>query len=256
MAFNVGSNFNAAHSTTTVLLNGLGLSDVEVEGESLYMVTLDLTGPTPVASNLHQIATGIRNVFGMQFDSQGNLWFSDNAIDAPSSLEDPPQAEELNMITAAQLQNGIVPNFGFPDCYTQLDGSPQGAGCTPPIAAFVPYNGGYSQGSTQIVFAPPGLPEPFNDGIFIGFTGRGGADPRNPVIYYDFDTQTYLHFIVSGSTGNAVGLLATNDSLFVADWGTGEIFQITAAVPEPASLGFAILGLASIFYLRRRSAKQ
>jgi hypothetical protein len=165
----------------------------------------------------------------------------------------PPQAEELNMISAADLGN-VVKEFGFPTCFPDyFTGVHAVPGCTEPIVSFVPYNGKYSQGSTQIAFAPSGLPAPFNNGIFIGFAGNGSE--RNPVIFYDFTTGKYIHFIEAGSMGRPTGLFATDTSLFISDLNTGEIFEISSAVPEPASFSLTALGFA-MAYMRRRSRKR
>jgi hypothetical protein len=47
------------------------------------------------------------------------------------------------------------------------------------------------------------------------------------------------------------GLLATDNTLFVSDFFSGEIFQISSAVPDPGTLAFAGLALAIL-----RLAKQ
>lgn len=251
LVFNVGSQFDNAVAADSVVINGLGLTNETLIGDSLYMVTLDLTGGTPVASNVRQVAEGIRNVFGMQFDSAGNLWFTDNAI---NGVPFPVQAEELNRISAADLGN-VVHDFGFPTCFPDyFTGIHAVPGCTEPVVSFLPKNGEYSQGATQLVFAPEGLPAPYNNGIFITFVGEDG---RTPVIYYDFATGEYVHFIKGGSLNTPTGLLAANGSLFISDFGTGEIFQISP-VPEPASYGLTALGLGLAAYLRRRrrSAKE
>ena len=85
----------------------------------------------------------------MAFDPAGNLYFTDNAIDAlPAGSRqpvtpdgEPPQADELNMISAQQLGVGAPINFGFPNCYIQYAnggvlGVPVGTGCVQPTVSW------------------------------------------------------------------------------------------------------------------------
>jgi hypothetical protein len=48
------------------------------------------------------------------------------------------------------------------------------------------------------------------------------------------------------------GLLTANNSLFIADPGTGKIYQISSAVPEPAPMALLAAGFAIIASLRRK----
>jgi glucose/arabinose dehydrogenase len=249
LVFNVGSQFDAAASVNTVAMSNL--MNATLNADSLYMVTLNLNGSTPVASNLRQVAHGIRNVFGMAFAPNGDLWFSDNSMDGDPF---PPQAEELNRISAADLGVNVI-EFGFPTCYSDyFTGVTVNPGCTDPVQAFIPLNGMYSQGATQIAFAPEGFPAPFNHGIFIAFAGNPPGE-RNPLIFYNLDTGEYRHFLLGG-TGSLrqTGLLATQNSLFVSDFLTGEVFQITAvSTPEPAAFLLTGAGLLIVFLKRARS---
>ena len=149
------------------------------------MVTIDTTGESPLASNLGKIAAGIRNVFGMAFQlGTGDLYFADNAEDALPGNNFPPQADELNVLPAAQI--GVtIPDYGFPSCYIQyFTGTQIGSGCVRPIAVFQPLpdttSGHPSQGPAGLAFAPPNFPPGLNNGVFIGFSG--GNSSRNPVV--------------------------------------------------------------------------
>src|SRR5690606_17038572 len=87
-------------------------------------------------------------------------------------------------------------------------------------------------------------------GIFVGFHGKfnggGLANEENPVVYADPETGEYFHFILGqqAGLGHPDGLLATRDSLFVADVtatgnmgnspGTGAIYQIKSLVTPTA----------------------
>ena len=190
LVFNVGSQFDNLPSVDSVGLSGL--TSGTLTADSLYMVTVNPNGGTPLESAPVRVASGIRNVFGMGFDTAGNLWFADNAMDG---FPFPPQAEELNEISVSTLNalqagnpGATPPNFGFPYCFPDYTtGAPTGPGCgrqiTNPIQAFTPLmNTLYSQGATQIAFSPAGFPAPFNHGIFIAFAGSTPGQ-RNPLIF-------------------------------------------------------------------------
>lgn len=259
LVFNVGSDGDATVGGQ-IPLNGLGLNNELLDGASLYMVTLDLNGNPPTASNLRKVASGVRNSFGLLFDPQGNLWFSDNAMNQGNPGGNPIQADELNWIPAAQLLPGApIPHFGFPDCFPRyLDGvHALPDDCQHPVASFTPLgplDPGVG-GAAQIAFSPSGFPAALSGGIFIGFAGVGHV--RNSVMYYDPIQGRYFEFIVQGSMDYPLGLLAAGNSLFVSDWGSGEIYQIQAiAAPEPATMLTAAAGLLGILWLRQRRSKE
>ena len=277
LVINVGAQGDntATPPTSQVTLTGTGFSSIpttSLSGDSLYMLTINETGAQPAVTAVQQVATGTRNVFGMTFDSAGNLWFSDNGMDLlpPGSSQptpppgEPPQADELNFLSAAQLASGTPPNYGFPDCYIQyawgiIPGVPVGSGCVQPVLAFQPVTdaSGIHQliGATQLALAPSTFPTGFNDGIFIGFTGDGGPDNNGGMAYYDFATGDYTQFIESTDVDNIIGLYSTGDALFFTDAGTGNVYELTAASPEPGSGLMVALGLivAACRIGRRRS---
>ena len=247
----------ATPSTDTVALSGTGFATAPsavLNGDSLYDIRIDETGTAPVVTSVTQVATGIRNVFGLQFDSSGNLYFTDNGQDGPEEPDgQPPQADEIDYMSAATLAATIggatPPNYGFPSCYTQYAGSPGFSGvpvgndCIQPLAAFQPisYPGGttwYEQGATTLALAPASFPAGFNNGLFVGFTGETLDEAG--LLYYDFGTGLYTQIIQGGDlggnqTGNIIGVAASGNALFVSDVHTGEIYEITDATPEPGS---------------------
>jgi hypothetical protein len=162
-------------------------------------------------------------------------------------------ADELNVIPAASF-GGVVEFFGFPTNYLEYrTGRTIGMQGILPLVAFQPLpnptTGDESEGPNDIVFAPPGFPDGFNNGIFIGFHGRYGAaglaNEENPLVYVDLAATNYFHFIgdEEPNVGHLDGLLATEDSLFIADFttngslstgsGRGVIYQIKSLVLSP-----------------------
>lgn len=273
LMINVGSQYDnvITPAGSTATLTGTGFSSIpttSLNGDSLYMITINENGAQPAVTGVQQVATGIRNVFGMTFDSAGNLWFSDNGMDflPPGSSQptppsgEPPQADELNMLSAAQLASGTPVNFGFPNCYIQygwgsIPAVPVGTGCVQPVVAFEPVTdpGGIHQliGATQVALAPSTFPDGFNDGIFVGFTGDGGPDNNGGMAYYSFATGIYTQFIESTNVDNIIGLASTGDALFFTDAGTGNVYELTAASPEPGTWLMAALGLMALVVAAR-----
>jgi uncharacterized repeat protein (TIGR01451 family) len=251
LAFNLGAEGNNTASTRVVGLTGTGFSvfpSASLTADSLYAITIDETGAQPAASNLRAIATGIRNSFGMAFQpGTGDFYFGDNAMDTPLTNGEPPQADELNIIAAALFGNGSPPNFGFPTCYIQyVTGTPIGGPCVQPLVTFQPipdtYTGAETEGATEIAFAPPNFPSGFNNGIFIGFNGEGTGIPTDEagLVYYDFSSGKYLHFIESNNPaiGNIIGVGASSNALFVSDFSKGIVYEI-APNPNPPALQIA-----------------
>src|SRR3989440_544700 len=250
--FNVGSSANDDQSTDTVGLSGLLIGTMQ--GGSIYRVTVTEVGLGATVSSLVRIAAGLRNAAGMAFHpTTGDLYFEDNGIDGFQDPNEPLSADELNRIAVANLGR-IVPDFGFPNDYVDYHtGQRVGGGGIQPLVAFLPLpcascpdpgdpnpDGAESEGPSGIVFAPSGFPSYVSNGIFVGFHGKFSAPPsgneENPLVFWDAGTGNYFHFIESFQLGHGDQLLATDDSLFIADMasdgsvdtngGTGVIYQI------------------------------
>ena len=247
--FNVGSALNNADTPPSTTVSTSGMLSATLHGDSIYMtrVTQGTSGPT--FSMPIQIASGLRNAAGIAFHpTTHDLYFEDNGIDRPDNEE--LSTDEMNRIRAADIGNG-VPNFGFAHDYIEYrTGNRIGSGAVQPLGVFQPYpdpnTGAESAGANEIAFAPARFPGALSGGTFIGFHGEfdqtGAANGENTVVYFDPETGKYFHFIESGQEGlgHPDGLLATDDSLFVADMtsgsifaaqGLGSIYQIQA-VPE------------------------
>lgn len=261
--FNIGSQANNAATVATVGVSGLVNSTLSAD--SVYRLTFTVNGSSAGAASLTQVASGLRNAFGLGVDAAGNTYIIDNGIDGAGNT--PLSADELNRIDAGT--SGVV-NFGFPNTYVDyFSGSAVGSSGVLPQVSFLPWNGRHSQGPAGMSFAPSGFPAGLNNGIFIGFHGVGSAggtaNDENPVVYVDLATNTYFHFLLGGQPGQGHlnSLAASGTTLYVADLsstgslnqaGTGVIYAISAAdtdVPEPAAAMLALAGLIAV--LRRRS---
>ena len=117
--------------------------------------------------------------------------------------------------------------------------------------------GSQSEGPAELAFAPGTFPAGFNNGVFVGFSGKGfitgAGNEENAVVYYDFGTGQYVHFVENSlpGVGQPIGVYSTGDSLFIADFTTSTIYQITSNVPEPGTFGMAALGVALAVGFRR-----
>jgi glucose/arabinose dehydrogenase len=260
LLFQLGSDSNYAVTTQTASLTNSKIPGATgtLRGDSFYMITVEDRGTNVTATNLIQVASGLRNPAGFAFHpTTGDLYFQDNGIDGFVDPNEPTSADELNLITRTNV-GAFVPYFGFPTNYTEYrTGKIIGGAGVQPLIAFQPlsdpFTGHESEGVNDIVFAPPGFPDGLNTGIFMGFHGRfnlgGTNNEENPVVYANPVSGAYFHFIEGQQPGigHLDGLLATRDSLFVADLvstgdtgngsGAGIIYQIkSVANPTPPTL--------------------
>ena len=219
--FNVGSVGNDTAGANVFLS---GLVKGTLTDSSIYRLTVDDSGPTPVFSEPTLIAVGLRNAAGIAVDpTTGDLYFEDNGIDG---LENPIvalSADELNRIAAGDI-GGTVEDFGFPSAYVDYaTGEPVGNAGIPPLVAFLPRNGDESEGASEIAFVPSAFPPELNGGIVVGFHGQwdevGLANEENPVLYVDPATGDYFPLVSNDdpSVGHLDGLLATDNALYLAD---------------------------------------
>jgi glucose/arabinose dehydrogenase len=266
LLFQLGSDSNFAVTTRTATLtneNIPGASGI-LAGDSFYMLTIQDHGTNVTATNLTQIGSGLRNPAGFAFHpTTGDLYFQDNGIDGLMDFNEPLSADELNLIARTNL-GGSTLYFGFPTNYTEYrTGKIIGDAGQQPLVAFQPipdpFTGRESEGANNIVFAPPGFPDGLNTGILVAFHGRfnagGTNNEENPLVYANPAAGTYFHFIQGQQQGigHLDGLLATGDSLFVADLvatgntgngaGAGVIYQIKSlAQATPPTLGARFVG--------------
>jgi glucose/arabinose dehydrogenase len=251
--FQVGSESNFSATARSVVLTNSNISGASgtLAGEALHQITLIDDGVSVSATNLVQIASGLRNPSGVTFHpATGDLYFVDNGIDGLTNVGEAYSADELNYIARTNL-GGPVEFFGYPSNYVAYRaGTVVGGAGVAPLMVFQPipdpYTGAESEGPNQLTWAPPGFPDSLNQGVFIGFHGvfsRGGTNnEENPLVFANPATGEYFHFIrgQQPGIGHFDGLLATRDSLFVSDLGTngdasfgagrGVIYQIKSLV--------------------------
>jgi len=260
LLFHLGAEYNFAKTTNTLALTNSNIPGATgvLAGDSIHMLTLIDDGVNVTATNLIQIASGLRNPAGYAFHpTTGDLYLQDNGIDGLVNGNEPHSADELNFIARTNL-GGPVEFFGFPTNYSAYRSNVVigGAGIQPLITFRPipdPANGRENEGVSDITFAPPGFPNGLNAGMFLGFHGKftsaGTANEENPLAYADLTAGNYFHFIQGQQPGigHFDGLLATRDSLFVADLvstgspfngaGAGVIYQIKSLVtPSPPQL--------------------
>jgi glucose/arabinose dehydrogenase len=266
LLFQVGSESNFAATTHSVILTNSNIPGATgtLPGDSAYMIKVSDHGTSVTATNLTQLANGLRNPAGFAFrPATGDLYLQDNGIDGLANPNEPLSADELNFIASTNI-GGSVEYFGFPTNYTAYrTGTIVGGAGIQPLIAFQPIpnpsTGHESEGANDIVFAPSGFPDGLNTGIFLGFHGKfnsaGINNEENPVVYADPATGAYFHFIEGQQPGigHLDGLLATRDSLFIADLvstgstgngaGAGVIYQVKSLVnPTAPTLGLRTVG--------------
>ncbi len=252
--FQLGSQFNFAVTTGTVSLSSSNIPGATgtLFGDSIYRLTIIDQGERVSASNLTRIAHGLRNPAGFAFHPRsGDLYFEDNGIDGLVDANEPLSADELNMIPASEIGQAPLKFFGFPTNYIEYrTGRVIGGRGVQPLVAFQPLpeplTGEESEGPNDITFAPVGFPDGLNHGIFVGFHGKfnqgGLSNEENSVVYVDLGVTNYFHLIGARQPeiGHLDGLLATEDSLFLADLASngnlnngnkrGVIYQIKSLV--------------------------
>jgi len=167
---------------------------------------------SPDGEVVEVFAYGFRNPYDIAWDSQGNLYATDNGQDPDlETLESPP--DEVNL---------VVPNgeHGYPyfDCSTCF-GIPEGMEIIAPILELIPH-----AAVTGITAYQSDLHPEFVDDLFIVLWSA--FEGAQKVVRFSPDTGESSDF----ATGFAqpIDIIATNDStLFVADYATGIIFKIS-----------------------------
>ena len=262
LLFQLGSksNFTATTQTASLATTGLGGFAGVMRGDSIYQLTFVDDGAAVVATNLLQIASGLRNPSGFAFHPvTGDLYFEDNGIDGLVDPNEPHSADELNVVPASAVGDSGAsgaPFYGFPANYTAYrTGTVVGGQGIQPLVAFQPLpnpmTGAESEGPNDIAFSPPAFPPSLDGGVFVTFHGKFGNgglnNEENPLVFVNLKTTNYFHVIAPRlpGVGHLDGLLTTRDSLFVSDISTngslsngagrGVVYQIKALVGPPVT---------------------
>ncbi|PYU97382.1 MAG: hypothetical protein DMG26_21560 [Acidobacteria bacterium] len=165
LLFQLGSDSNFAVTTRTATLTNDSIPGATgvLPGDSFYLLTITDHGTNVTATNLTQIAKGLRNPAGFAFHSAtGDLYFQDNGIDGLVDANEPLSADELNFIARSDL-GGVPENFGFPANYTAYrTGTIVGGAGIQPLIAFQPLpdplTGHESEGANDIVSTAASMP--------------------------------------------------------------------------------------------------
>ena len=279
--FIVGSEADGTKTTDKVTTSGL--FQTTLNADSVYMVTLSNSGGTLQAIQPPvQVATGLRNPYGLVVDPGGNLLIGENGQDGTHANGNELSADGIDFISAARLGTSIT-DFGFPDSYTNFfscqrtSGNPNAA---LPLAAFCAITDSYgldrSEGLAGMAYVNAGA-MPFagaQGGLLVGFHGAknatGSANYENAFLYYDFASGIYTPIVHTGTSG--VGHLDTvlvdGSNFFVADMATlgvvdgvggensGTITEFSfAAAPEPGTFALSFPLLALLAVIRGRIAR-
>jgi len=194
LVFNIG-----AHSITIldrqVTLSGLA---TVLDGDSLYASrSISAASKRLPRTCESRRWNPKRDCMGF-YAGTGDFYFADNAIDGTgrSATSRPGRGIEPDRRTRSRCR--VAPDFGYPTAISNTGPARRSVRCVQPLFAFQPIANGTPLGSESEVWRRwhlrRRLPNGFNNGIFFGFSGKGGdrtANEENAVGYYDFATGIY-----------------------------------------------------------------
>jgi hypothetical protein len=279
--FIVGSQFD--QQKTTLQVTTSGLFSATLNPDSVYFVDVSSNGNAVQAVGApQQVATGLRNPFGLTLDCAGDLVVGDNGQDGSHSVNE-MGADTLNVVPASQI-GSVLYDFGFPDSYTdfatgmRVNGDP---GATLPLVSFLPISNSmsvlqYSEGLAGMAYVAPGA-MPFvgtMGGEFVAFHGTkdaaGAANFDDALLYYDFAAGKYTAIVDGGTAGigHLDTVLVEGNSLFIEDYsssgvvdenggaGTGALYEFSFSTPEPGTAWLMGVAIALVAFKRLSRVNQ
>ncbi|MCS6849081.1 MAG: PQQ-dependent sugar dehydrogenase [Anaerolineae bacterium] len=171
----------------------------------------------PDGSDLQEFAYGVRNPYGMAFNSAGDLFVTDNA----PNWEGTTPGDELKHIVKGG-QYGF-PNFGEP---------PPNAAWRGPVVIFPQH-----VSPTGIAFYNGHqFPEAFQDNAFVALWNTGQLVRIQLSKLADGSYAAKWHYFAQGLKNPVAVVVGMDGSLFVADFGEGAIYRITATASAHVEL--------------------
>jgi glucose/arabinose dehydrogenase len=162
--------------------------------------------------NLRVFASGLRNPYGLAFDSHGVLWATDNGRDD----HDDKVPDELDRIVAGH-------RYGWPDCWGTLQGT-HCAGTVAPVANLEPHSSADGLAIAPASFAPSMAGDFFVTtwGTYFGTThGRYVARVHGAGAH-----ATVTRFATGFQHPLPIAFTPTG-AMLVGDWQTGVIWRIS-----------------------------
>ncbi len=191
----------------------VGVGSVNNRGPQPHANNASIVRVDPQSGELRVFASGLRNPFGVAFDSQGNLWATDNGWDPPEEAEAP---DELNRIVAGA-------DYGFPRVAGR---PPSGDPSRAPEALFPPH-----AAVTGIVFYDADLMPELRGNAFVTFWGpQDRADETlQKLVRVEFgaDGPAVVDFAVGPGMERPIAVaVGPTGHLFVADFHSGKIIRV------------------------------
>jgi glucose/arabinose dehydrogenase len=168
----------------------------------------------PDGSGFEVFAKGLRNPYGLAFDSQGNLFATDNGPDDPSA------PDELNYI----VKGG---DYGFPNYFGN---PPAGSGTIGPVALLQTH----SSSDGFAFYYGTQFPAYFVGNVFIAQWGANSGDPSigQRIVRVPLDkTGTGFEgqeLVFATGFNHPIDVIEDHmGGLLVADYGTGTVYRIS-----------------------------
>lgn len=196
-----------------------GSVDDRAESGSFPRLQASILRVRPDGSGLEQYASGLRNPYGIAFDSAGRLWATDNGGDLPEG-----QPDELNLIA----QGG---RYGWPGCFGSGNEYIEDA-CAGTIAPVVPL-APHSSSDGLVVYEKGPFPSRYHGGLFIAQWGSAFEDKpagRALVFVADPAGAATVTTFATGFQHPIDVKVAPDGALIVAEFG-GFNFQGSPAAP-------------------------